>query len=507
MRHSIAPLLVCLLLLVSGCGGGGGAPAAPAPTVSGVAAAGAAIVGNVYLKDSAATPRELSKTTGDGSFSFDVTGLTGPFILRATGTASGTPCTLYSLAGGRGTANINPLGSLVLARASAGADLALVYAAPAATGIQAIAAAMPQALLDVQSTLKPLLQKYGLAALDPIKDGYAADGTGLDHMLDQVQIDLDGSGNVTITDAGASPVIMNVATDFATRSVFGTVTLGGAPFAGVTVSVADAATGTISYGRAKSAADGSYVVNNVAQGRVTVMPALAGYCFDRANTTLTVAATDCQVPVFKSFRPFTVSGTVASANGSGLAGVTVSAQPNGSGGAVSAVTDGNGGYSLSGLAYGSYTVTASRVYDPADIGFDGAQLVSISAAGNFALANFRASVDSFTVSGNVAQLTGGKGMANVAIRLATKNDSGLLLTNSEAIFSTVSDAAGNYSLSGIPNGYYALTPSLTGYGFALLDAFATPGMTADNFSINGANPILNFSGRPASDASGGVTGL
>jgi len=508
MRHSLVPiLLITALLLVPGCGGGGGASNPPTPTVSGVAAAGAAIVGTVSLKDSAATPRELSKATSDGSFSFDVTGLTGPFILRATGTAHGVPYTLYSLAEAQGTANINPLSSLVLARASAGADLATVYGAPAAPSLPAISAAMAQALLDVQSTLKPLLQKYGVAAADPIQGAYKADGTGLDRMFDLVQIELGSPGSVTITDTGASPVTSNVVTDFATYAVSGTVTFDGAPFAGVTVSVADAATGTVIYGSSRSAADGSYVVNSVARGSVTVTPTLPGYSFDRTNTTLTVATADCQVPVFQSFQPYTVSGTVASANGSGLAGVTVSAQRNGPSSIVSAVTNGSGRYSLSGLPYGSYTVTPSRVYDPGAVGFDGAQVVTISAAGNFARANFTASLASFTVSGNVARLTGGEAMANVAISLLTKNGSGTLLTDSEAIFNTVTDAAGNYSLGGIPNGYYALIPSLAGYGFALLDVIATSGMSADNFSVNGANLILNFSGRPASDANGGVTGL
>jgi len=515
MRNSIvAILLSALLLLVSACGGGGGGNENPpqADTVSGVAAAGLVIVGNVSLKDASATPRELSKATTDGRFSFDVTGLTKPFLLRVTGEANGTPYTLYSLAGDKGTANINPLTNLVVANAAGGADLAAIYAAPAPGAFQGVADRLPQALLDVKATLRPILQKYNLLAVDPIKDLYQANGTGLDHMLDLVRIEL-AAGSVTITDSGSSPVApitRDVATGFATHAVSGSVTLEGAGFAGVTVSVRDQATGAVSYGSATTLADGSYLIGNVPQGSYTVTPAKAGYSFDRANSAVTVAAADCPVPPFHSFNPNTVSGKVASANGQGLAGVTISAQRAGVAGILTDVTDGSGSYAISGLGNGDYTISASRsdVFNAQAVSFDAAsKAFTIGAARNYAFVDFTADLASFSVSGNVARLTGGAPMAQVTLTLVTKNNSGALLTNSDAIFTAVTDAAGNYSLNGIPSGYYALTPTLTGYGFALLDSIGNHGMTADNFRINGANQILDFTGRPDSDANGGVGGI
>jgi len=510
MRNRIvAILLASLPLLVSGCGGGGGTTPAPADTVSGVAAVGLVVAGNVYLKDAAASPRELSKATSDGTFSFDVTGMTKPFMLKVVGAANGTQYTLYSMVGDKGTANVNPMTNLVVANAAAGADLASLYAAPSASGIQAIADNLGQALLDVQSTLKPILQKYGVSAVDPIKDPYKADGTGLDGMLDLVQIELGTSGTVTITDSGTPPIVKDLATGFTTHSVSGSVTFDGSPFPGVTVTVKDALTGAIDYGSAQTLADGSYVIDNVAQGSYAVTPVRAGYSFDRADSTVVVAATDAVVPVFRSSQPYTVSGTVASANSAGLAGVTVTAQREGAIGVLTGITDGSGRYSISGLTNGNYTITPSRS-DPFNSGsasFDAASRgITIGAAGNYASAGFTADLASFTVSGNVARLTAGTGMAGVALTLVSKTNSGALLTSSDAIFRTVTDADGNYALSGIPSGYYALTPSLTGYGFALLGEAAN-GMTADNFSVNGADARLDFSGRPASDASGGVGGL
>lgn len=61
-------------MMLSGCGGSKGT-AAP-PTVSGIAATGLPIAGQVYLKDSAATPKELSAPTGkDGSYVINVSAL------------------------------------------------------------------------------------------------------------------------------------------------------------------------------------------------------------------------------------------------------------------------------------------------------------------------------------------------------------------------------------------------------------------------------------------------
>ena len=511
MRQTmLAILLTGLLLLVPGCGGGGGANPAPADTVSGVAAAGLVITGTVYLKDSAAAPRELSATTTDGKFSFDVTGLTKPFLLRVVGTvAGGSPqaYTLYSLAGDKGTANINPMSNLLVANAAGSGDLAALYAASDRSGLPGIADNLAQALSDTQATLKPLLQKYGVAAVDPIKDPYQADGSGLDHMLDLVQIVVDSAGgSVTITDTGSAPVTKTVATGFATRAVSGSATLDGAPLAGVTVTVADAATGTV-YGSATTLADGGYLIGDVAQGSVSVSAAKAGYSFDQASVSLTVAGSDCVVPAFHSSKPFTVSGTVSSSNGSGLAGVTVSVQRAGAQ-PRSAITDGNGKYAIGGLSNGSYSVTPTRtdIFHASAVSFDAlSKGATLSDAGNYAQVNFTAGLASFTVSGQVTRLSSGAAMAGITLTLVSKTNANVLSTSSDAIFSTVSDAQGNYSLSGIPVGYYALNPTLTDFAFALSGA-TDPAATADNFMVNGATR-MDFTGRPTSDATGGVSGI
>ena len=431
MKNTTAAILLSsLLLLVSGCGGGGGSPPAPAVTVSGVAAAGSAIVGTVSLKDSAATPKELTFTTtaaSGGAFSFEVTGLTKPFMLKVTGVAGtgGSSYTLYSLAADQGTANINPLSNLVLAVAASRGDLENLYGSSDRSRMQNIATSLGQALLEVRATLAPFAQAYPVVATaNPITDSYTANGSGLDGMLDLVSITVADSGSATISDSRPSPL--------------------------------------------------AAITENVTTGFIT----------------------------------HAVSGTVASSNGLGLAGVVVSAQ--GASGGKNAVTDGNGKYLISGLANGNYSITLSRsdvhsaLLGTGVVSFAPAsQAVAVSDT-SFAGADFTSNLASYTLSGNLAQLTGGAALPNVAITLIARGSDGNLLTSSDGFFTTTSDANGNYSLSGLPSAFYSVTPSLANFAFALVGAGA--GVTADDFSISARDTQLNFTGRPTSDATGGVTG-
>jgi hypothetical protein len=122
-KTSTGLALLCAVsigLTIAGCSGGGGSsftaaqPGVNTPalvtTVSGVAAAGAPIVGNAFLKDSS-TPAvvKVIAIQSDGTFAFDVKALKAPFLLRAEGVSAGAPQILHSFAAGAGTANINPL--------------------------------------------------------------------------------------------------------------------------------------------------------------------------------------------------------------------------------------------------------------------------------------------------------------------------------------------------------------------------------------------------------------
>lgn len=225
-----------LLLCLAGCGGGGGGGGSSSTvtpdTVSGVVAAGAVISGTVYLKDSAVTPRELSKTiAADGSYTFDVTGMTKPYLLKAVGTANGTSYILFSMAADKGIANINPMTNLVVANAAGGTDPATIYTAPQAATMQAMANKLAQAVADVQTALNQLLQAFGCDAVNPITVTYKADHTGLDGMLDVVKVNVTG-GTVTITNESTGATIF---TGQVSNIKGGTITVGNIPGASSSV--------------------------------------------------------------------------------------------------------------------------------------------------------------------------------------------------------------------------------------------------------------------------------
>jgi hypothetical protein len=121
-------LTLALPGLLAACGGGGsdGASTAPVGTkahITGVAAVGAPAASSpVYLKDAAGTALS-TLTDGSGNFSFDVSALQPPFMLRVQ-LPDGTllySAALAASADGKvvsGIANINPLSNLILGNLS-----------------------------------------------------------------------------------------------------------------------------------------------------------------------------------------------------------------------------------------------------------------------------------------------------------------------------------------------------------------------------------------------------
>jgi hypothetical protein len=182
--------------------------AAPPPaTVRGVAAGGVLLPATIQLRDAAA--RERSLETSDGSYSFDVTDLTPPFLLTASWTSDGAARALRSIAAGPGAANVNPLSELAV-RAAAG-DRELAPLGPAS--LSAVADALPSALDDLRDALAPLLARYA-ADVDPV----AADDAGLARLLDEVEFSF-GAGAVTLTDAATGTFLFGAPTADVARGV------------------------------------------------------------------------------------------------------------------------------------------------------------------------------------------------------------------------------------------------------------------------------------------------
>ncbi len=193
-------VLMILLALALGACGGGGESASTAPpvvlvppptlTLSGVAATGGPIAGRISLKDAAGT--EQSVDTADGRFTFVVTDLSPPFMLKAGWTSAGLTQTLYSFSAATvgGIANITPLTQMAVASAARTTALDAVYDTGSAAAFAAIAVALPTAIAQVESSLAPLLAEHGAAAIDPVSGAFAADHTGMDGLLDAIARDV-----------------------------------------------------------------------------------------------------------------------------------------------------------------------------------------------------------------------------------------------------------------------------------------------------------------------------
>jgi hypothetical protein len=195
--------LVTIGFMLSGCSGGGGLSS---QVVSGTAAAGAPLGGQVSLKDSSTTP--LIRTTvigSDGSFAIDVTHLKAPFILEATGNAAGSNYKLHSFAGGTGTANINPLSDVIVASAAGVDDASKVYDNPDSVTLNKISSNLQATTTTLLSRLQPLLQQYNAQNTDPITSRYITNHLGLDEMFDNVTITVtNGTISIIYTKTGAA---------------------------------------------------------------------------------------------------------------------------------------------------------------------------------------------------------------------------------------------------------------------------------------------------------------
>ena len=117
--YSLAVLLT--IFLIAGCGGGGGkagTTSTPAQNaiISGVAAAGWPLTGNVTIKDSRGVTKTVTSGVS-GLYSIDVSGMTAPFVLVASGTIAGVSIQIYSGATQAdigGNINITPLTDLII---------------------------------------------------------------------------------------------------------------------------------------------------------------------------------------------------------------------------------------------------------------------------------------------------------------------------------------------------------------------------------------------------------
>ena len=274
-----------------------------------------------------------------------------------------------------------------------------------------------------------------------------------------------------------------------TFAVSGTITPA-ASGAGATVTLTQGAT-TI----ASSTADagGNYNFAGLANGSYTVTPSKLGFNFTPAFQSVTVNGANQTVNFTAAAQTWTVSGTITP--GASGAGSTLSLI-QGSSTIATAIADASGSYTFTGVSNGAYTVT------PAKSSFSftpSSQAINVNGA-NVSGINFTAAAQTWTIQGTIS---GGPGATVTLTRGST------------VVTSTSADSNGNYTLGGVVNGMYTVTPANAGYIFTptsqivVVTGAAVTGINftaAQTWAIRGnISPGSAASGASVALAQGGTT--
>jgi hypothetical protein len=221
MKLNKLVLASAVSMALAACGGGGGGsadnapPAATAPLTvvfAGTAAVGAPLTGTVTVKDSKGATK--TATIGaNGAYSVDVTGMTGPFVFRATGSANGQTYTVHSIANSgdaAGKINITQLTDLVAA--NVGGQLASDYFdqfEKNGVAANATSAAIDAEVAKLKEKLQAILTALGVDAnIDLLRTPFTPLSSPVDKALDAIHVSVDSTTAVaTISTTANTSVI------------------------------------------------------------------------------------------------------------------------------------------------------------------------------------------------------------------------------------------------------------------------------------------------------------
>lgn len=297
-----------LALILAGCGSSGGnTPAAnnngavssscTAPgAVCGVAATGAAIGGIVYAYDVNGKASPTATINADGTYTIDASGLTPPLMITTIGTSNLKPAIYHSIATSADlnkNVNVTPLTEVVLALAAGqpAQDIALASMPVVTNNLAA-------AVTAVNGIVSPLATAVGATISNPLTDTFKTDGTGIDKVLDNI--------NVTPAKQGGTMDVRLVGTNVSLGTVALPATAGGT------------ATATVNTVSATQLSDAQKVATAIAEMNVCMASLTSLYA--------TAIPTAAQVspyldPAFKSFgmtaTQFATYFTTAASTGNG----------------------------------------------------------------------------------------------------------------------------------------------------------------------------------------------
>lgn len=200
MRGVVVLGCIFLVLCLAGCGGSDSGGTKQSAVITGTAATGKAIIGIVRIKDSKGEIRQADLDS-EGKYEIDLTGMSGPFILKAEGKVGSSEVTVHSVAtidDLGGNINITPLTDLIVANLAQ--DLAGELFDSFDSG-DVTTDNINKSQEEVRDILVNIMGDIGLdASVDLMRNTFSADGTGLDALLDLIDIDLtqDDSGEIAV---------------------------------------------------------------------------------------------------------------------------------------------------------------------------------------------------------------------------------------------------------------------------------------------------------------------
>ena len=444
MSRSPRALLVVLVLAAAGCGGGGGGGAAPTNAISGTIS-GPVVAGIAVSLGGDATSTTATDSAGNYTF---------------TGLASGN----YTVTPTAQGYTFSPLArAVVVAGASlTGENFTSAVAHFVSGRVATASAGLPGVTVTMDGKAATTTDAMGSYAFSSLPNGTYVLVPGLEGYVFSPT-------SLTATVAGAN----SVGNDFLaspnaapTHSISGAVS--GAAGQTVTLTLSGAAAATTA-----TDSSGNFSFPGLVNGSYTVTPSLAGSTFTPPSAAVTVNGTDVSGVNFAAQGgAYLVSGKVT-LSGVGLPGVAVTLN-----GTTTVSTDSTGAYSFPGLSNGTYEVVpalAGYVFSPSSLT---ATVSGASSTGD----NFAATLLTYGISGSVS----GAARQGVTVTLGGAKSA-----------STLTGPSGNYSFSGLANGAYTVTPSLSG-GYVFTPS--TLSVTVSGASV----PNQNFTDLGANTVSGKV---
>ncbi|MBF0567445.1 MAG: Ig-like domain repeat protein [Nitrospirae bacterium] len=309
-----------------------------------------------------------------------------------------------------------------------------------------------------QASFTPSPLSMGTHLITAVYGGNPDYSASTSAVLNQV---VNSAATTTTVSSSANPSTYGTSVTF-TATVTGTSPTG-------TVTFTDSVAGVLCSSVPVSA--GTCNTSSLSVGTHTITAAYSG---DSNNA----ASSGTVSQIVNSPTTYAISGTVT-LNGNGLSGVTVTLIGAGT---ATTTTNGSGAYSFTGLSNGTYTVSpglTGYTFNPTSSG------VTVSGA-NSTGNNFTATAIPTThaISGKVTT-DGSTGLSGVTVTLGGASSA-----------TTTTAVDGTYSFTGLSNGTYTVTPTLTGYTF---NPQNYTGISVNGADVSGkdfitSNPVYTISG-------------